>query len=210
MSKNLIKSYFLNRENSETKIIDTNELVAKRLEMIQSVIDTSPKDSSGFEAVNLFEHAPVADPLDVLSDAANQSEGVEGNPDSVPADSGEDVGPSREEILAEAVQEADRLKEEARAEIAAEKDAIYAAAKEEGYAAGQAEGMQQCEEMKAQLEEQKQRLLDSYEAQVEQLEPKFVSILTDIYEQVINYDIQDKKPLVTGMLRNALRRLDGC
>lgn len=208
MSKNLIKSYFLNRENNGTKIIDTNELVAKRLEMIQSVVGTPSKGTSGFEAVDLFENAPVADPLDVLSGEKKEEKAAE----TQDGDAVQEVnpGPGREEMIADAEKEIAAMKEEARAELEAEREKTLEAAKAEGYEAGKAEGMRECDSMKAELEEQKQKLLDAYESEIEQLEPKFVSVLTDIYEQVINYDIQNKKPLVVGMLRNAMRRLDGC
>ena len=204
MSRNLVKSYFLTRESSDTKIIDTNKLVAKKLEEVQTVLPANRGDGSGFEQVDLFENAPVADPLDVLS--ADRDENGDGqNPETE-----EETGPSREELIAEVQKEIEAMKAQADDEIEAERQKIFSNAKEMGFAEGKKEAQKQCDAMKQELEEEKQRLIANYEEQVDQLEPKFVTTLTDIYEKIFDVDLEDKKPIVVGMLRNTMKKLDSC
>ena len=82
MSSNLFKSYYLNRNTDNARIINSNEAIAHRLEQIGMVMPQVERSSDGFEPVNLFEESSVVDPADVLSGEYNQGE--EGTPGSDP------------------------------------------------------------------------------------------------------------------------------
>lgn len=213
MSKNLVKSYYLTRESSDTKIIDTNELVAKKLERIKLVMPEVNINPSEFEQVDMFENAPIADPLDALStdfsDIGFEEAGLSGLVADQSAPEEVYTGPSPEELVSQAKAEIEEMKAAAARELEAERQQVLDAARSEGFAAGEQEAMRQIDAMQRELEEQRQTLFAAYEEQIDMLEPRFVSVLTNIYEKVFDIDLQDKKSLVVGMLRNAMKKLDG-
>ena len=106
MSKNLVKSYYLTRESNDVKIIDTNELVAKKLERIKLVMPEVSFGSSEFEQVDMFENAPIADPLDALSadfsDIGFEEAGLSGLVSERVEQEPVYTGPTPEELVAQA------------------------------------------------------------------------------------------------------------
>ena len=213
MSKNLVKSYYLTRESSDVKIIDTNELVAKKLERIKLVMPEVSFGSSEFEQVDMFENAPIADPLDALSadfsDIGFEEAGLSGLVSERVEQEPVYTGPTPEELVAQAQAEIDEMRASAARELEAERQRVLDAARAEGYAAGEQEAMRQISVMQHEVEEQKRSLRAAYEEQIDTLEPRFVSVLTNIYEKVFELDLSDKKSLVVGMLRNTMKKLDG-
>ena len=213
LSKNLVKSYYLTRESSDVKIIDTNELVAKKLERIKLVMPEVSFGSSEFEQVDMFENAPIADPLDALSadfsDIGFEEAGLSGLVSERVEQEPVYTGPTPEELVAQAQAEIDEMRASAARELEAERQRVLDAARAEGYAAGEQEAMRQISVMQHEVEEQKRSLRAAYEEQIDTLEPRFVSVLTNIYEKVFELDLSDKKSLVVGMLRNTMKKLDG-
>ena len=213
MSKNLVKSYYLTRESSDVKIIDTNELVAKKLERIKLVMPEVSFGSSEFEQVDMFENAPIADPLDALSadfsDIGFEEAGLSGLVSERVEQEPVYTGPTPEELVAQAQAEIDEMRASAARELEAERQRVLDAARAEGYAAGEQEAMRQISVMQHEVEEQKRSLHAAYEEQIDALEPRFVSVLTNVYEKVFELDLSDKKSLVVGMLRNTMKKLDG-
>ena len=49
-----------------------------------------------------------------------------------------------------------------------------------------------------------------YEKQLDELEPMFVKTLTGIYEKVFECGLDNQQELILGLLRNTIRKLDGC
>ena len=213
LSKNLVKSYYLTRESNDVKIIDTNELVAKKLERIKLVMPEVSFGSSEFEQVDMFENAPIADPLDALSadfpDIGFEEAGLSGLVSERVEQEPVYTGPTPEELVAQAQAEIDEMRASAARELEAERQRVLDAARAEGYAAGEQEAMRQISVMQHEVEEQKRSLRAAYEEQIDTLEPRFVSVLTNIYEKVFELDLSDKKSLVVGMLRNTMKKLDG-
>ena len=213
LSKNLVKSYYLTRESNDVNIIDTNELVAKKLERIKLVMPEVSFGSSEFEQVDMFENAPIADPLDALSadfsDIGFEEAGLSGLVSERVEQEPVYTGPTPEELVAQAQAEIDEMRASAARELEAERQRVLDAARAEGYAAGEQEAMRQISVMQREVEEQKRSLRAAYEEQIDTLEPRFVSVLTNIYEKVFELDLSDKKSLVVGMLRNTMKKLDG-
>ena len=110
MSSNLFKSYYLNRNTDNARIINSNEMIAQKLERVRMVMPEANLGNGGFEPVNLFGEGNVIDPADILS-ADFVAEGEGANPSSVikASDFVQDVilqpvyeGPTPEELIAQA------------------------------------------------------------------------------------------------------------
>lgn len=208
MSSNLLKSYFVSPDAEGARVINTNDMIAQKLERIRMVLPDVNLD--GFQAVNLAEGSDVVDPLDALTSEFAE-EGFTGGlsaPEVVP----EPVytGPSPEELVAQAQVEIEAMKRQAMDEIAIEKQIALQSAREEGYEDGKRQAMQELEVMRGQIEQERHALRAAYEEQIEQLEPEFVRTLTGIYEKVFEVGLDNQSEIVLSLLRNTMRKLDGC
>ena len=208
MSRNLLKSYFVSPDAEGTRVIDTNDMIARKLERIRMVLPDVNLDE--FQAVNLAEGSDVADPLDVLTSGLTEEGFTDGlsAPEVIP----EPVytGPTPEELVAQAQLEIETMKRQAMDEIAMEKQQALQSARAEGYEDGKRQAMQEMEVMREQLEQERQALLAAYEEQIERLEPEFVRTLTGIYEKIFEVGLDNQSEIVLTLLRNTMKKLDGC
>lgn len=208
MSRNLLKSYFVSPDAEGTRVIDTNDMIARKLERIRMVLPDVNLDE--FQAVNLSEGSDVVDPLDVLTSGLTEEGFTDGlsAPEVIP----EPVytGPTPEELIAQAQLEIETMKRQAMDEIAMEKQQALQSARAEGYEDGKRQAMQEMEVMREQLEQERQALLAAYEEQIERLEPEFVRTLTGIYEKIFEVGLDNQSEIVLTLLRNTMKKLDGC
>lgn len=227
---NLVKFYYLNRENEEPRVIDTNELMEEKLERIRYVMPEAnySEDDYGYDdetggTPGEFSEGLSADSLDALFGEGYEPEyDEEGNPvsnvikaapvEEEPVMPPEPVydGPSPEEIIEQARSEAESLKIAAYDEIEREKLMGYEEGKARGYAEGMETANAEVETMRRSLEEERKALEEQYESALLDLEPQFVHAITQIYERVFDVDLSEEKNLVTSLLRNTMMRIEGC
>jgi len=207
LSSNLLKAYYVSPDTEGARVIHSNEMIEKKLERIRMVLPDVNLD--GFQDVDLKEGADVVDPLDALM-SEFPGEGLEEN--IIKAEPQEPVyeGPSYEELIAQAQAEIESMKRQAMDELMAEQQRVLEMARAEGYEAGRVQGMQECDAIRAQLEQERYSMQAAYEQQVEQLEPEFVRVLTGIYEKVFEVGLDNQKEIVVNLLRNTMKKLDSC
>lgn len=216
MSKNLVKSYFLARDEENSRVISTNELIEQKLERIRMVFDNPEAvvASSGEYEEGLF-----ALPLEELvADEDGNEEGFdeEGLVSNVIKVKKEPVhetpvytGPSPEELIEQAKAEIETMKNLASQEIESQRQQVLQDAQRTGFEEGFAQAQKQNEEVLAKLEAERRRLEDEYEQRVAQLEPVFVQTLTGIYEKIFEVELSSYKDLVVAMLRNTMKKIEG-
>lgn len=209
INKNLFKSNWVVVHDEELRIIDNNALSEMKMKAVrpQPEVEAQSHDMDGEEG---FSEGIPSEHLEALLD--------------VDADSDSNVikGVSREErdaLLAEIEQakselqdlraQADRMIEDAHSEIEEMKAQAYEEAKEKGYQDGHAQGMQEAEAVREEcLRKDEQRARD-YQQQIENLEPRFIEELTDIYEHIFKVEISRYHELVSSLLSNAIQKIDG-
>ena len=113
-----------------------------------------------------------------------------------------------EESLAAARLEAESIIEAAQAEIEYAKRHAAEEGQKDGYSEGLGKAMAEIEAMKAELQEEKLKLIHEYETLVDELEPRFVELITDIYEQVFKVELKDCSRIVTHLIANVMRDSD--
>lgn len=224
MSSNLFKSYYLNRNTDNARVIDSNEMIAQKLERMRMVMPQANSAGGGFEAVNLFPTGQSEDPADLLSAEAFPEQG-EANSSSVikASDYAGQVysGPGPEEIIARAKQEAQEeiaaMRASAQQELEAERVSAIQSAQASGYEEGRRLAMQEAEAARQEIENARQelekeriRLQKEYEKQIDELEPLFVKTLTEIYEKVFEVGLENQQQIVVNLLRNTMKKLEGC
>lgn len=208
---NLLKSGFVNFRREEAKIIDSNEIVAKRLEQtgFQSISHLAVPVSGGDE--NLTEETGMD------GETARALFGEEDGTLYREAPAYE--GPSPEELLeaarveieemkAAAVSEAERLKMQA---IEEGRQAGF----DDGFAKGHEQALLEAEEARRQAEEQiqetealREKLHLEYEKKLLEMEPMVIDELTAIYDHVFAAGLKENREIIFHLLDTTLHRID--
>lgn len=212
MSSNLLKSYHVSRDMEGARVINSNEIVEQKLERIRMVLPQVDLDE--FQAVDFVEGSRLLDPLDALTADAEDEGFASGLSDNVikaqPVSEPVYDGPTPEELIAQANAEIEAMRAQAMQELQDEQQRVLQSAREEGYAAGKAQGMQECESLRADIERERAQLEAFYEQQIERLEPEFVDVITGIYEKVFEVGLDNQREIVVTLLRNTMKKMDGC
>lgn len=208
MSNTLIKANNITFGKDKKRVIDSNQAVFDRLQMLNEILESSADYSEFADDFSEGLGAPSVDALfEDRGDDFDEAEMGEADID-VEAMLG-DANAQAESIIANANDQAKAIVDEANEKAAA----IMENAQQEGFARGQEagyeDGMAQVRQKEAELEERMNQLEAEYEAKVSELEPQFVELLTDIYSHVFKIDLADKTELVLNLLKDAIHGIDG-
>lgn len=197
LSKNLIKANQFVLKEKEPVVVDSNELVAKKLGSIFPAFREAVP--TGFQS---GLNAPEIDPLFLDMD---EGEII-----------GEDIpeepvytGPSPEELIAEAQAEIDEMRREAEKNISFLKKRSMEEGRQQGYEEGRIQAMAELEAAKKELEMQARAMEQEYQNLIDELEPKFIQTLTGIYEEVFKVDLKDYKSILVHVISNTIRQIEG-
>lgn len=208
MSSNILKSYFVSPDADGAKVINSNDLVAKKLERIRMVLPDV--NLAGFQQMNLAEGADVVDPLDALMSDAPQEGFAEGIDAEQVIEEPVYEGPTPEELIAQAQAEIEIMKRQASEELQREKQIALQSAQREGYEVGKRQGLQECEALRAEIEQERYALQAAYEEEIDRIEPEFVRTITGIYEKIFEVGLDNQQEIVLTLLRNTMKKLDSC
>ena len=213
MYRTLIKSSRTVMNGKEAVIIDTNALIAKKLEKLASdcIQEENPMQFSDEFAQDLDAErvAALLDDRDLPSLDGEFVEGIPGSSNIIKAAT-VPQGPTPEELIAQAQEEIALIKQDAMREIEMAKQEAIEAGRKEGYDAGYRQGMQETEQMKQMLEAKAHSMDEAYEAKLKELEPHFIETLTGIYEHVLKVSLAGEMQLIMFLASNAIRNIDGC
>lgn len=207
-SGNLLKSGNIVK-SEETRVIDSNSMVAERLTRLSQILDSKPE----FEELN-FSNDGFSEGLDALQveqlfsepqEVVNEQPVDESAINEMMANAQEEA----ENILSAAREEAESIVSAANAEASDIKAKAESDGHDEGYKAGYDEGVRLAEEAEQRCMQREQELEELYEKKIEELEPVFIEKLTDIYEHIFMTDLADKKELVMYLLSDAMHNIEG-
>lgn len=202
LSKGLIKANQVMLTESDLRIIDSNQLIAEKLEKIR------PGMSAGTEAEG-FQTGLNAPQVEVVF----AQEGEEGSPltSDIAAEAQEPAytGPSPEELIAEAEVQIEEMKQKAREEIEAMREYTLEEWRQQGYNEGQKQAVEELEREKTVLKAKAAQLEEDYQEKISQLEPAFIETITGIYEQIFKVDLADYKPVLLHAISNSIRNIEG-
>lgn len=194
LSSNLLKSNWVQVQSDDTRIINSNSILGKRMREL-GIEPLPPEEGEKQEG---FRSGLSAEDVSGLS-----ADGEEGSPviKAEPAPP-EPVyeGPTPEELIAQAQEEIRQMREAAQAEITAARAQALEEGRHEGRMQGYQEGAASAD---AELSKARAELEAAYSDRVRQLEPEFIKQLTAIYEQVFHIELGDYQNLI-------LRLLEGC
>lgn len=221
MSSNLLKqgySFFLNG-TEEKRIIDTNELAAKRLEDLRENLGRQAVSMQaqgeefaegfvqGLEAVDVSALLDTADEGSTVLKAEMLSGQAQGDPDG--ARILEEASAQAQEIVDDAKARAEQIVQEAREQA----ENLKKTAADEGRMNGYREGKQKAE---AEAEGLKQRLLareaqleEEYQDALSQMEPQLVDAITGIYEHIFHVELHSYRDILVHLIESTLRKAEG-
>ena len=213
---NVIKgNYGYSFREDNTKVIDTNSLVAGKLEELSRMVPIQADAEDDFEET--FTQGIDAMQVERLL-ADDSSDGDEESSSNVIK-----APPPEKVRLAQAGEEAQAMLDRARGEAEdivsaarAEADSVRKEAVDEGHRAGYDAGYEdgtrkaaeEFEQRAAQLAQKDRELEERYESALSQLEPQMVEIFTDIYEHVFHVSFSEKKEVLFYLIQDALRKAE--
>lgn len=207
---NLFKGGFVNYDDTEKFVIDSNELANQKIEAFQE------KELKRQRAMMSEEegYAPEGDDgdfvpgidMEQLSQLTEDQGMMEPYPD--PQFDMEAMQAEMDLKIQQAQEQADMIIQNAQEQA----NQIISQAQEEGhrqgYEAGYQEGIQAAEALKADIEQQRGDLEAQYQQIVDGLEPEMVDVLTQIYEHVFGVELRDDKEIILHLLKSTLSRIE--
>ncbi len=211
-SNNIYKFHQVNVQDDDKLLIDNNEKVAKKIEALEGQM-LREIGSGGMDALDGFSGDLDAEEVDAL---IRELENGEEEVPAPPQESGEAlalISAQAQEILASARREADSIKStaliEAQTEIETLRQNTYEEARSQGYDVGYNEAIEQVEQQKQELLNDRRQMEEEYQALVRSLEPKFVEALTDIYEKVFQIDLCKEHDIVMHLIASTMHKIEG-
>lgn len=187
-------------QEDEKRVIDSNEVIARKLKGI--IRSTSTQETIVSEGD--FTLGLQAERLELL---------LEDNEGEIPEEleTQEPVyqGPTVEEMRQQAEAEIEQMKAEAESIITAERIRAIEESKKMGYQEGYAKVQAEFQKKEQELEAEKARLEEWYQKQAEALEPQFIDTLTGIYEHVFRVELKHYREIIIHLINETLRKSDG-
>lgn len=210
MYNNLYKSSYVNQDQ-KVRVIESNDLVAKKLDNIANTIISDNSDEGGEGIMQEVSAANVASLLSDENDKKVKNFDVTQNissKNSMSKESVQIVNNMASDIVTRANNEAEKIIREATIEAENIKQQAYKAARAMGYDEGINAGKEALIEKELLLNKQKEELVEEYKAKIDEIEPALVDVLTDIYEHVFQVDFSDRKEVIYHLAKNTLASME--
>lgn len=209
---NLLKSGFVNFREGEARIIDSNEIVAKRLGRSISengfLPQASPVSQEGFQTAEFEEMDEETRKALLGEESGNIYREKPAYEGPSPEELLEAARAEIEEMKAGALREAEALRQQA---IEEGRQAGY----QDGFAKGSAEAFREVEkanqktsEAIAETEAVRKALQEEYEAKLQEMEPMVIDELTKIYDHIFEAGLKDQTEIIFHLLDSTLHRID--
>jgi len=178
-------------QEEETRIIDNNALIRKRIGELSSggfvsglaaqSLDITLEEGGG-NVIKANE-----DPQTLLEQARNEAQS----------------------LLDEAKAEAIHIRDEAKAKAENEKKQVLAQSRQQGYEEGAAKARTELEKKEREYQEKARRLEEEYQQKIDVLEPQFIDTLTEIYEYIFHVDLGAYRDILVHLISSTIRKLEG-
>ena len=210
MYNNLYKSSYVNQEQ-KVRIIESNDLVAKKLDSIANSVISDNSDNPGEEIMQDVSPTSVANLL--RDDSENNIKNFDvtqtiNSKNRMSKESIQIANNMASDIIARANSEAEKIIREAQIEAEEIKDKAYKAARATGYDEGLNAGKEALVEKELLLNKERQELNEEYKAKIDEIEPALVDVLTDVYEHVFSVDFSDRKEVIYHLAKNTLASME--
>ena len=212
---NLLKSSYVVKKD-ETRIIDSNGLIASRLQDLEKMAAAEPEAEEEAESAE-FKEGLNARQLEMLfDDNPDRQSIVEEMPENdnevdeaYLAELNEQAVKEAEEIVKSAKDEAEAIVEAANTQAESIREENRRQGYSEGFEQGREEGLKIIDEKKLELEEKEAALQAEYEKKIEEAEPMLVDAITDIYEHIFHVSLSSNREIMLNLLHDTVRNIEG-
>ena len=208
MSSNLYKytSFYPGKQGSEKRIIDTNEIAAKRLETLAELMKASAESGNDQGFVQGLDAKEVS----LLLEDEEQESGniINGNVTQDASALVEQAQAEAAELVANAKNQADTIVSEAIEQAENTKKNVLEEARMLGYREGINRANKEVEQLKAELQEKERRMKEEYEAQMQSMEADLVEVLTGIYEHIFQVEFSSQREVLVHLISATMRKSD--
>lgn len=213
----LLKGCWVEVNNEEKRIIDTNELVNKRLTGLSQPVRRMAHTTLGEPDEDGFAGGVQAEILEGLTEDGDSGASAVIHQEPAPlGPSLEDTQKQVDQMLADARaqveaarQEADSIRAQAQSDAANVKENARQEGMQQGYQDGIARADQETNQRMAQLEQKEKDLESAYETKIQELEPQFIDTLTGIYEHIFQVELQGYRDILSYLITNTMRKIEG-
>lgn len=203
-SPNVYKFNQVVLQDSDARVIDSNERMAERIAALSRSLQESMGEVGGVDFTDDFSDGIEAAQVSMLLEDEGSN--------IIKAEPVYD-GPSPEELIAEAQEQIDAMMAQAAKEAEQLRNQAYEEGAAKGQSDGYARGYSETEALKAQLhqeyQEKEEQLIRIYQNKIHEIEPSMIDMLTDIYEHVFHVQMADQREVIMHLLGNALRKMEG-
>jgi flagellar assembly protein FliH len=207
---NLFKAGFVSYDQSEARIIDSNELANQKIEAFQELELKRQRaqmaaDEPSYDGGEGDDFIPGID-MEQLSQLTEDQSMLESVPD--PQFDMEAMQAEIDLKLQQAQEQADMIINNAHQQAQEIMASAQQQGHQEGYDAGYQEGVAAAQALQADYEQQREDLEKEYQQIVDELEPEMVDVLTQIYEHVFNIELREDKGIILHLLKTTLSRIE--
>lgn len=211
-NRTLYKAGWVRVVDEEKCVIDSNALVAERIEEWENLRRANASALPSFdeeegESGEEFTSGISGEEIDALF---NDGEGVSGvikaadlsGPDL------EEIEAQAQAILEDAKAEAERILADARSQGESLRADAVEEGTRQGFEEGYAKGMAEVDDLKQDLAERRRALEAEYDELLEDLEPRFIETITDVYSHIFGVDLMDNRDILVHLIDSTLRKVE--
>lgn len=198
--------YPVQKEGSERRIIDTNEIAAKRLETLAEIMKASAEKGGGQGFVQGLDAKEVATLLE--DETETGSNVIKANDANVASELVEQAREEAADILKNAREQADIIVKEAVEQAENSKKNVLEEARMLGYREGINRANKEIDQLKAEMAETERRLQEEHDAQMESMEADLVETITGVYEHIFNVDLSSQREILVHLISATMRKSD--
>lgn len=111
--------------------------------------------------------------------------------------------------ITDAQVEAANIRKEAQQQAQEERLQILEQARQQGYDEGYVNAQAEAERARQECAEKERQLEQYYQQQIDELEPRFVDAISDIYEHILGVGIGDQREILAHLISNTIRKIEG-
>ncbi len=215
MYNNLLKrgcGFFLNG-TEEKRVIDTNELAARRLEELQAAVRRQTAGISredGEFAEGFVQGLDAVDVSELLDTAEGSGTVIKAEAAREKAQEIlEDANAKAQEILEDARTQAEQIMQDAQSQAQDLKRIAAEEGRMSGYREGKEKAETEAEGLRRQLKAEEEQMEADYREALGQMEPQLVEAITGIYEHVFQVELSSYQDILVHLIASTLRKAEG-
>lgn len=212
--RSLYKAGWVRVDGEEKCVIDSNDLVAERIEQWENIrranaaavpsFDDEEGEGDG-EAAE-FVSGIAGEELDALfADGEGSGNVIKAGEAEASREAAE---AEAERIVAQARAQAMEIETQARHDAEIQRANAVEEGMKQGYDEGYARGMSEVEGLKQELAERRRQLEAEFDEMLENLEPRFIDTITDVYSHIFGVDLSDNRDILVHLIDATLRKVE--